>query len=100
MGQALRKRPTLLCREALHRIHKVDVCRPAFQQVHDVLPQSRIAASAALLDLGGRSSSFLQLGLLLQLDLSEIRTCCGISGTACTDVLANPALRNIFSYSR
>src|SRR6266481_2966322 len=100
--QTGRKGPTFVRRKLLERIHKVHVRRAAFQHIDQVFAESRIAARArtfsarALLRLGACFSYCL---FFLQADFSETSTCCGISGTGCSDKFANPALRNIFSYS-
>src|SRR5258708_17289898 len=99
------ERPAFVRRKFLQRVHKMHVRGAALQYSDHMLPQRNIIA-------GARASSprsfcartlfalrFPSCLLFLQAYLSETITCCGIPGTGCSVEFANPALRNIFSYS-
>src|SRR4029077_8382597 len=100
--QTRRKRSAFVRWKLFQRIHKVHMRGAALQQIDQMFAQRRIAARArtfsarALLRLSARLFCCL---LFLQADFSETITCCGMSGTGCKVILANPALQNIFSYS-
>src|SRR5258707_7048753 len=92
-------------RKFLQFVHKMHVRGAALQYIDHMLAQRHIIARA-------RASStrsfcartlfalrFLSCLLFLQAYFSETITCCGIPGTGCSVEFANPALRNIFSYS-
>src|SRR5258708_33530286 len=98
-------RAAFVGRKFLDRVHKMHVRGAALQYIAHMLAQRHIIARA-------RASSarsfcartlfalrFPSCLLFLQADFSETITCCGIPGTGCSIEFANPALRNIFSYS-
>src|SRR5712671_7291654 len=106
--QARRKRSTLVRWKFFQRIQKLHVSRATLQQIDQVLTQRRIVHARGFSISAGSGSTFpacllaaCSRGclLFLQADFSETITCCGISGTGCSVDFANPAFRNIFSYS-
>src|SRR6266404_3838842 len=112
MRQTGRECAALVGRKFLQRVHELHVRGAALQQVDQVLTQRRIidagvrARALSVRSPCGRAlfAQLLALGppnqvLFLQAVFSETITCCGISGTGCSVDFANPALRNIFSYS-
>src|SRR6266404_5531343 len=106
--QTRRECAALVGREFFERVHELHVRGAALQQIDQMLAQ------CGIIHTRGRARAFstrafsccafaaLLVGrflFLLQADFSETITCCGISGTGCSVDFANPALRNIFSYS-
>src|SRR5579864_7155415 len=102
--QSRSKRTALVRRKFLQRIHELHVRRSALQQIHQMLAQRSVAACGCIFSATSfRARALLALRLrsclFLQADFSDTTICCGISGTGCSVDFANPALRNIFSYS-
>src|SRR5712672_3682734 len=106
--QARRKRSALVRWKFFQRIQKLHVSGAALQQIDQVLTQRRIVRARDFSICTSCCCTFPACRpaacprpwlLFLQADFSETITCCGISGTGCNADFANPALRNIFSYS-
>src|SRR5260221_5630401 len=101
--QAGGERAALVGWKFLQRVHEVHVRGTALQYIDHMLPQRCIVARAQASSARSFSACALlalrNCLLFLQAYFSETITCCGIPGTGCSVEFANPALRNIFSYS-
>src|SRR5258707_620937 len=97
------ERAALVGWKFLQRVHEVHVRRTALQYIDHMLAQRCIVARAQASSARSFSACALlalrNCLLFLQAYFSETITCCGIPGTGCSVEFANPALRNIFSYS-
>src|SRR5580704_7170635 len=101
MRKGVGERSIFPSREAIQRIHKVNVRAPAFKKINQLFAQ--IAVCIRRRFNPGVLRSFLRC-LFVRLFLfhsgfPEISTCCGIPVTGCKVVFAKPVLANIFSYS-
>src|SRR5258708_17090876 len=103
--QSRSERAAFVRRKFLQRVHEVHVRGAALQYIDHMLAQRHIIArgpASSTRSFCARTLFALRFPsclLFLQAYFSETITCCGIPGTGCSVEFANPALRNIFSYS-